>query len=161
MLFKDKLHSKLFTTQSITNVVKTWKEENKKIVFTNGCFDILHKGHVEYLSQARDLGDKLIIGLNTDNSVKQQGKAPNRPINNEEARAILLSALECVDAVIYFEEQTPLNLIKLIMPNVLVKGSDYAPENIVGYKEVTENGGIVKTIDFVQGFSTTSILNKI
>jgi rfaE bifunctional protein nucleotidyltransferase chain/domain len=161
MLFQDKLHSKLFTTQSITNVVKTWKEENKKIVFTNGCFDILHKGHVEYLSQARDLGDKLIIGLNTDNSVKQQGKAPNRPINNEEARAILLSALECVDAVIYFEEQTPLNLIKLILPNVLVKGSDYAPENIVGYKEVTENGGIVKTIDFVQGFSTTSILNKI
>ncbi len=161
MLFQDKLHSKLFTTQSITNVVKTWKEENKKIVFTNGCFDILHKGHVEYLSRARDLGDKLIIGLNTDNSVKQQGKAPNRPINNEEARAILLSALECVDAVIYFEEQTPLNLIKLIMPNVLVKGSDYTPENIVGYKEVTENGGIVKTIDFVQGFSTTSILNKI
>lgn len=161
MLFKDKLHSKLFTTQSITNVVKTWKEENKKIVFTNGCFDILHKGHVEYLSKARDLGDKLIIGLNTDNSVKQQGKAPNRPINNEEARAILLSALECVDAVIYFEEQTPLILIKLIMPNVLVKGSDYTPENIVGYKEVTENGGIVKTIDFVQGFSTTSILNKI
>ena len=107
MLFQDKLHSKLFTTQSITNVVKTWKEENKKIVFTNGCFDILHKGHVEYLSRARDLGDKLIIGLNTDNSVKQQGKAPNRPINNEEARAILLSALECVDAVIYFEEQTP------------------------------------------------------
>ena len=130
-------------------------------MFTNGCFDILHRGHVEYLAKAKDLGDKLIIGLNTDDSVKRLGKSPDRPINNEETRAIVLAALECVDAIILFNEDTPLQLITLILPNVLVKGSDYQIENIVGYKEVTENGGEVKTIDFVQGFSTTSILKKL
>jgi rfaE bifunctional protein nucleotidyltransferase chain/domain len=161
MLFHNKLYSKLYNNQSIIEIVNDWKIQNQKIVFTNGCFDILHRGHVEYLAKAKDLGDKLIIGLNTDDSVKRLGKSPDRPINNEETRAIVLAALECVDAIILFNEDTPLQLITLILPNVLVKGSDYQIENIVGYKEVTENGGEVKTIDFVQGFSTTSILNKL
>ena len=161
MLFHNKLYSKLYNNQSIIEIVNDWKIQNQKIVFTNGCFDILHRGHVEYLAKAKDLGDKLIIGLNTDDSVKRLGKSPDRPINNEETRAIVLAALECVDAIILFNEDTPLQLITLILPNVLVKGSDYQIENIVGYKEVTENGGEVKTIDFVQGFSTTSILKKL
>ena len=161
MLFHNKLFSKLYTKESISPVITDWKTNNQKIVFTNGCFDILHRGHVEYLAKAKDLGTKLIIGLNTDDSVKRLGKSPDRPINNEETRAVVLAALECVDAIILFNEDTPLQLITLILPNVLVKGSDYQIENIVGYKEVTENGGEVKTIDFVQGFSTTSILKKI
>lgn len=161
MLFHNKLFSKLYTKESISPVIIDWKSNSQKIVFTNGCFDILHRGHVEYLAKAKDLGTKLIIGLNTDDSVKRLGKSPDRPINNEETRAIVLAALECVDAIILFNEDTPLQLITFILPNVLVKGSDYQIENIVGYKEVIENGGEVKTIDFVQGFSTTSILKKI
>jgi rfaE bifunctional protein nucleotidyltransferase chain/domain len=161
MLFHNKLFSKLYTKESISPVITDWKTNNQKIVFTNGCFDILHRGHVEYLAKAKDLGSKLIIGLNTDDSVKRLGKSPDRPINNEETRAIVLSALECVDAIVLFNEDTPLQLIEFILPNVLVKGSDYQIENIVGYKEVTENGGEVKTIDFVQGFSTTNILKKL
>lgn len=161
MLFHNKLFSKLYTKESILPVITDWKTNNQKIVFTNGCFDILHRGHVEYLAKAKDLGSKLIIGLNTDDSVKRLGKSPDRPINNEETRAIVLSALECVDAIVLFNEDTPLQLIEFILPNILVKGSDYKVENIVGYKAVTENGGEVKTIDFVQGFSTTSILKKL
>ena len=161
MLFHNKLFSKLYTKETIATVIEDWKTNNQKIVFTNGCFDILHRGHVEYLAKAKDLGTKLIIGLNTDDSVKRLGKAPDRPINNEETRAIVLSALECVDAIILFNEDTPLQLIEFILPNVLVKGSDYKVENIIGYKAITENGGEVKTIDFVQGFSTTSILKKL
>ncbi len=161
MLFHNKLFSKLYTKETIATVIEDWKTNNQKIVFTNGCFDILHRGHVEYLAKAKDLGTILIIGLNTDDSVKRLGKAPDRPINNEETRAIVLSALECVDAIILFNEDTPLQLIEFILPNVLVKGSDYKVENIIGYKAITENGGEVKTIDFVQGFSTTSILKKL
>ena len=160
MLFHNKLFSKLYTKESISPIITDWKTNNQKIVFTNGCFDILHRGHVEYLAKAKDLGAKLIIGLNTDDSVKRLGKSPDRPINNEETRAVVLAALECVDAIVLFNEDTPLQLIKFILPNVLVKGSDYKVETIVGYKEVTENGGEVKTIDFVEGFSTTSILKK-
>ncbi len=161
MLFHNKLFSKLYTKETIATVIEDWKTNNQKIVFTNGCFDILHRGHVEYLAKAKDLGTILIIGLNTDDSVKRLGKAPDRPINNEGTRAIVLSALECVDAIILFNEDTPLQLIEFILPNVLVKGSDYKVENIIGYKAITENGGEVKTIDFVQGFSTTSILKKL
>ena len=161
MLFHNKLFSKLYTKESISPIITDWKTNNQKIVFTNGCFDILHRGHVEYLAKAKDLGTKLIIGLNTDDSVKRLGKSPDRPINNEETRAVVLAALECVDAIVLFNEDTPLLLITFILPNVLVKGSDYKVETIVGYKEVTENGGEVKTIDFVEGFSTTSILKKL
>ncbi|MCK5076153.1 MAG: D-glycero-beta-D-manno-heptose 1-phosphate adenylyltransferase, partial [Calditrichia bacterium] len=128
--------------------------------FTNGCFDIIHRGHVEYMSRAKELGDFLIIGLNTDNSVKRL-KGENRPLVDQESRAIVLSALEIVDMVIFFDEDTPLDLIKTILPDILIKGADYAIEDIVGAKEVLDNGGHVKTIKFVEGFSTTQIINKI
>ena len=141
----------------------------KKIVFTNGCFDILHKGHVEYLAQAADLGEFLVVGINSDQSVKNQGKGEVRPINKIHARATLLAALSFVDCVIEFDSQTPIQLIERIKPNVLVKGADYNPNQtdvsakdyIVGREIVLENGGEVKVIDLVQGFSTTGIINKI
>ncbi len=132
----------------------------KKIVFTNGCFDILHKGHLHYLAEAKTLGDILIIGLNTDNSVKKL-KGKHRPIQQENDRALLLASLSFVDAIIFFNEETPLQLIQQIMPQVLVKGGDYTLEKIVGAKEVISNGGEVKIIPFIEGYSSTSILNKI
>ena len=133
---------------------------NKKIVFTNGCFDILHVGHVQYLREAAQLGDILVIGLNSDASIKRI-KGEDRPINKEQDRAEILAALEFVDYVVLFEEDTPINLIKAIKPNVLVKGGDYKKENIVGWDFVEQNGGEVKTISFVEGKSTTNIINLI
>ncbi len=135
------------------------KNKNEKIVFTNGCFDIIHQGHIKYLAQAADLGTKLVIGLNTDASVKRL-KGESRPINDEYSRALVLASLSFVDAVIYFSEDTPLNLIKQVKPSVLVKGGDYDIEKIVGYDFVTKNGGTITTINFVDGFSSTSIINK-
>jgi D-glycero-beta-D-manno-heptose 1-phosphate adenylyltransferase len=161
MQYHNLLSQKIQTQQSITNLIASWKNTNETIVFTNGCFDILHQGHVEYLCHAKDLGTKLIIGLNTDESVKRLAKAPNRPINNQNARALVLAALQCVDAVVLFNEETPLQLIETIIPHILVKGSDYEAKNIVGYDIVTKHGGQVKTINFIEGFSTTSILAKI
>ncbi|NME67460.1 D-glycero-beta-D-manno-heptose 1-phosphate adenylyltransferase [Flammeovirga aprica] len=137
-----------------------WKNSNEKVVFTNGCFDIVHLGHVDYLEQARAQGTKMILGLNTDSSVKQL-KGEERPINNEYARARLLAAFEFIDMVILFSDETPLNLINELIPDVLVKGADYTIENIVGAKEVIANGGEVKTITLVEGFSTSSIIDKI
>ena len=136
------------------------KSEGKKIVFTNGCFDLLHVGHIKYLFQAKDLGDILIIGLNSDKSVKKL-KGNNRPINSFEDRAKLLAALKSVDLVIMFEEQTPENLIKEIIPDVLVKGGDYDIEEIVGYQTVIDNGGQVKTLSFYEGYSSTNYIDKI
>ena len=138
-----------------------WNLENKELVFTNGCFDILHRGHVEYLSHARDLGDKLILGLNTDASVKRLGKSPERPINSQETRATILAALECVDAIVLFDEDTPLELIDFVQPDILVKGSDYKAEDIVGYDIVKAKGGKVITIQLVDGFSTTKLIEKL
>lgn len=135
------------------------EHQNKKTVFTNGCFDILHVGHVTYLAEARSLGDLLIVGLNSDSSV-QQLKGPTRPINNEDARAMVLAALQCVNYVILFEEETPLELIQKIRPDVLVKGGDYTLDTIVGAPFVLQYGGIVKTIPLVKGFSTTRTLQK-
>lgn len=137
------------------------RRSKKKIVFTNGCFDILHPGHVDYLSQARDLGDFLILGLNTDNSVKRLNKAPNRPINNEQTRALVLAGLASIDAIVLFDEETPYELIKLIKPDVLVKGDDYTVEKIVGYDVVKAQGGEVVTIPFLEGYSTTKLIQKI
>jgi rfaE bifunctional protein nucleotidyltransferase chain/domain len=134
---------------------------NQKIVFTNGCFDILHQGHVDYLCKAKDLGHKLIIGLNTDASVKRQNKSPERPINTEQSRALILAALGFVDAIVLFDEETPYNLINAIQPNVLVKGADYKAEEIVGYDILKANGGEVITIELTEGFSTTALINKI
>ncbi len=139
---------------------KNWKNNQQKVVFTNGCFDILHLGHVDYLEKSRQAGDKLIIGLNTDASVKKL-KGPSRPINNEYARARILAALEFVDLVILFNEDTPLELIKLLQPDILIKGNDYSIETIVGAKEVIENGGEVKTIELVPDYSTTKTIELI
>ena len=160
MGYHKKLSEKLVTKDKLKTLLHEWKIQNQKIVFTNGCFDILHRGHVEYLSHARDLGDKLILVLNTDASVKRLGKSPERPINSEETRATILAGLECVDAVILFDEDTPLELITLVQPDVLVKGNDYKAEDIVGYDIVTAKGGKVITIKLVDGFSTTKLIEK-
>lgn len=132
------------------------KNNGKKIVFTNGCFDILHRGHVEYLQKAKELGDLLVLGLNSDSSVKRL-KGESRPINNEKDRAIILSALECVDYIIIFNEDTPLELIKNLKPDILVKGGDYKIENVVGREYAKET----VLIDFVDGYSTTKIIKNI
>ncbi|HLW57518.1 MAG TPA: D-glycero-beta-D-manno-heptose 1-phosphate adenylyltransferase [Bacteriovoracaceae bacterium] len=136
------------------------ENKGKKIVFTNGCFDILHKGHVTYLNEAKKLGDLLVVGLNSDASVKRL-KGPERPINNEKDRQFVLSNLRSIDFVEIFDEDTPLSLIKKIMPQVLVKGGDWKIEQIVGAKEVIANGGEVFSLNFVDGYSTTSIISKI
>lgn len=143
-------------------VMKEFFLENrpkKRIVFTNGCFDILHLGHVEYLAKAKDMGDLLIVGLNTDDSVKRL-KGPSRPINPENARAHVLAALQFVDYVVLFNEDTPYQLIKAISPDVLVKGGDYIINEIVGADLVSENGGEVKVIPLTEGFSTSKIVNE-
>lgn len=155
----DIIKSKIYTDIKYQSDI--WKSENKKIVFTNGCFDILHRGHVEYLSAAKDLGDILIIGMNTDNSPYWLTKGPNRPINNQDSRSLILASLLFVDAVVYFSDDTPLNLIEIIKPDILVKGKDYKEEEIVGYDIVTKNGGKVITIDIVEGFSTTNIIQNL
>lgn len=152
-----KIHT---SNQDLAQLVKQWQHEGKKVVFTNGCFDLLHRGHVDYLAKAADCGNKLIIGVNTDASVSTL-KGPSRPIQDQQSRLQILASLQCVDAVILFDEQTPYNLIKTIEPDVLVKGSDYEPQNIVGYDVVTAKGGEVKTIDFIPGFSTSDIERKI
>ncbi|MBR7035433.1 MAG: D-glycero-beta-D-manno-heptose 1-phosphate adenylyltransferase [Bacteroidales bacterium] len=151
---------KIVTLEEAAKIVASWKQAGETIVFTNGCFDIIHKGHVYYLAQARELGTRLILGLNTDESIKKL-KGADRPIKELESRALTIASFEYIDLVIPFSEDTPLNLISTLLPDVLVKGSDYAIENIVGAKEVLANGGKVKTIDFVDGFSTTHYFKKI
>jgi len=140
--------------------VKSWQKTGEKVVFTNGCFDLLHLGHVDYLEKARNLGDRLIVGLNTDSSVGRF-KGPERPLQDQNSRARVLAALQFVDLVVFFDEDTPQNLISELVPNILVKGSDYLAENIVGADVVKKNGGVVKTIGFVTGYSTTRIVEKI
>lgn len=140
--------------------VKEWKRLGKRVVFTNGCFDLLHLGHVDYLERARGLGDVLVVGLNTDDSVGRF-KGPDRPIQDQISRARVMAALQMVDLVVFFNEDTPLNLISTLLPDVLVKGSDYLAENIVGADVVKKAGGEVKTVDFVPGYSTTRLVEKI
>jgi D-glycero-beta-D-manno-heptose 1-phosphate adenylyltransferase len=151
---------KILDRSQLDEVVKDWKKNGQKIVFTNGCFDILHLGHVDYLEKAAGYGDRLVLGLNADSSVRRL-KGDDRPLNNQYARARVLAALHFVDAVVVFEEDTPYELIKQVVPHVLVKGSDYTVDNIVGADVVLGNGGQVATIDFVEGYSTTKIVNKI
>jgi rfaE bifunctional protein nucleotidyltransferase chain/domain len=141
-------------------IVEQWKKQGKKVVFTNGCFDILHLGHVDYLEKARQLGDKLVLGLNTDDSVSRF-KGPERPIQNQKSRSHVLASLQFIDLVVFFDEDTPLDLISELVPSVLVKGSDYLAENIVGADVVKKAGGEVKTIEFVPGYSTSRIIEKI
>ena len=161
MKHNNSIYHKIKNLQELLPVIDFWKNAGETIVFTNGCFDILHLGHVDYLSKAADKGTKFIIGINSDSSIKLLGKGKNRPIQDENSRASILSALGFVDNVILFDEETPQNLITAILPDVLVKGGDYKVEEIVGYKEVIENGGKVELIDFVPGYSTTAIEKKI
>lgn len=155
------ISNKIFLRQQLMFWLNTMRFKNEKLVFTNGCFDILHQGHIDYLSKAADLGTKLIVGVNSDNSVKRLGKGASRPIQNEQSRALLLAALHFTSAITVFDEDTPYQLIELVKPNVLVKGADWKVENIVGYDLVKANGGEVVTIEFLPGFSTTAIENKI
>ena len=141
-------------------LVGAWKAQGHKIVFTNGCFDLLHLGHVDYLEKARNLGDKMVVGLNTDASV-QGNKGTDRPITDEVSRARVLAALQFVDAVILFDEDTPYLLICQVQPDILVKGKDYAVKDIVGADFVMNQGGKVETIELVSGYSTSGIVNKI
>ncbi len=154
------LKNKIFSLDNLLRNALVWRFRGDKIVFTNGCFDIIHRGHIEYLAQAASLGNRLIIGLNTDSSVSTL-KGPNRPVNDEQTRAEILAAFGFVDAVVFFSEETPIHLITAIKPDVMVKGGDYKPDTIVGADVVHANGGKVEVIPFVNGFSTSSIINKI
>lgn len=161
MPFHQQLRDKQCKREDAARVVAAMQSAGKTVVFTNGCFDILHPGHVDYLCKARDLGDVLVLGLNTDASVRRLGKAPDRPINDEHSRALVLAGLACIDLIVLFDEDTPYDLIHLLKPNVLVKGDDYELTKIVGYDIVTGIGGRVVTIPFLQGYSTTGIIQKI
>lgn len=162
------LKDKLVSQEEARRRIVAWKLKGEKVCFTNGCFDILHLGHIHYLAASAELGNRLIVAINSDVSVKKLNKAENRPINKEEARMLLIAALGFVDLVLVFNEQTPLDLIKYLQPDILLKGSDYdAAEKdssnskyIVGSKEVSSNGGSVCTVDFLPGYSTTLILHK-
>lgn len=156
----EKVTDKIQNLEPAKALVSKWRKEGGKVVFTNGCFDILHFGHVDYLQKARLLGDKLVVGLNTDESVSRF-KGINRPIQDQDSRAMILASLQFVDLVVLFDEDTPLQLISALLPDVIVKGSDYLAENIVGAEVVKKNGGEVKTIDFVPGYSTSRIIERI
>ena len=152
------IKNKICQLSTLNSQLSSLRSQGLKVVFTNGCFDILHRGHVEYLSHASDLGDVLVVGLNTDASVRRL-KGEGRPVNNEEARALLLASLSFVDAVVLFDEDTPYELIKAVHPDVLVKGADYKVEEIVGYDFVTSYGGMVATIPLVEGYSSSNFLS--
>ncbi len=156
----QQLESKIVSLSEAQILLTNWKKNDLKIVFTNGCFDILHSGHLQYLSEASQLGNKLVVGLNADVSVKIL-KGDSRPINNEIARAQMLAALFFVDLVVLFFEETPKNLIETLTPTILVKGGDYSIDKIVGADHVLKNGGQVLPLSFVEGFSSTNIINKI
>ena len=156
--FSTLVREKIVTAGQLAEILRQHPE--RKVVFTNGCFDLVHQGHIDYLSKARDLGDVLVVGLNTDASVRRL-KGPRRPINDEYSRALLLASMLFVDYVVLFGEDTPYELIKTLQPDILVKGSDYRPEDIVGYDIVMAKGGRVETLDFLPGFSTTAIEDKI
>ncbi len=156
----ETIQSKILTADNLQKSLAYWRFKSMKIVFTNGCFDILHAGHIEYLAKAASEGDVMILGLNTDNSVRKL-KGNHRPINDENARALIMASLNFISAVVLFDEETPYNLIKTVQPDILIKGSDYKPEEIVGYDILKAKGGEVKTIDLVPGFSTTAIEQKI
>jgi D-glycero-beta-D-manno-heptose 1-phosphate adenylyltransferase len=154
------IESKILDAESLEKTLVHWRFEGQKIVFTNGCFDLLHSGHLQYLAQAKNLGHKLVIGLNSDASTKRL-KGTHRPFNDEKSRSLMLAALVFVDAVVLFEEDTPLNLIQIVQPDILVKGGDYNISTIVGADLVQQKGGLVTTLPFLQGYSTTNIEEKI
>ena len=163
------IQSKLVDKVKAAQLIQMWQLKGDKVVFTNGCFDILHQGHVSYLASAASEGNRLVLGLNTDDSVKRLGKGDDRPINDEHARAMVLASLGFVDAIVLFDEDTPIDLIQSLEPNILAKGADYDPEEtdtnssryIVGSDWVKQNGGDVIAIPLIEGFSTTNTLAKI
>lgn len=161
MSTNENIRSKIYTRDSIKHLLERLRFFKKKIVFTNGCFDILHLGHVDYLSKASDCGDFFIIGLNSDASVNLLKKGPARPLQDEHSRSMILASLSFVNAVIIFDEQTPYELIQFIQPDVLVKGADYKVEEIAGHDIVLAKGGEVKLIEIVEGYSTSAIERKI
>ena len=154
------LKNKLFSLENLKLQVKEWKATGEKVVFTNGCFDLVHQGHIEVLARTADLGTKLIVGLNSDSSI-QKIKNETRPIIQQQSRAILLASFSFVDAVVLFSEDTPINLISALLPHVLAKGGDYEIETVVGHEVVHKNGGGVILVPFVDGFSSTTIIEKI
>jgi rfaE bifunctional protein nucleotidyltransferase chain/domain len=163
------IQSKIYTHESIAKPMIVWSFFGKRLVFTNGCFDIIHRGHIEYLAKASDLGDSLVVGINSDASVKRLGKSGSRPLQDEQTRAMIIASLHFVSGVIIFDEDTPMELVTAIKPDVLVKGADYdanekdpkSKKYIVGSDLVIANGGEVRTIGFLEGFSTTAIEEKI
>lgn len=153
------LHGKILSRNDLLERVR--RPRSSRLVFTNGVFDVLHRGHVEYLFAARALGDQLVVALNSDSSARRLGKGADRPINSENDRAVVIAALACVDYVTFFDEDTPQSIIAALLPDVLVKGGDYTLDSIVGRSEVEAAGGRVVVIPFVQGHSTTNLINRI
>lgn len=156
----DLINSKIINPEKLQDFINSLKQNKETIVFTNGCFDILHYGHINYLAKAANLGSKLIVGLNSDSSV-QRLKGKDRPINKELERAFVLASLFFIDAIIIFNEDTPEKLIHNIAPDILAKGGDYKVEEIAGSDFVLKNGGKVEIIKFVEGYSSTKIINKV
>jgi rfaE bifunctional protein nucleotidyltransferase chain/domain len=154
------IKNKICTQADLKSVLNVWRLLEKKIVFTNGCFDLLHLGHIDYLSKSADMGNKLVIGLNSDSSVSAL-KGPGRPISDQISRAVILASFSFVDAVVLFDEPTPIQLIELIRPDILVKGADYTIDKIVGADIVSQYGGLVSTIEYLNGYSTSLIEKKI
>ena len=160
MSYLEKIEKKIYNLENIIIDVNIWRNDNKKIVFTNGCFDLIHKGHIEILSKSADLGDRLVVGVNSDLSIRNL-KGESRPIMDQDSRLTILSSFEFIDAVILFDEEDPYDLIKNIIPNILTKGGDYNAKNIVGSDIVLDNGGDVVVIPFLDGCSSTSVIDKI
>lgn len=156
----DFVKSKITNKEDLKYILSFYRFKEKKIVFTNGCFDLLHRGHVEYLLQAASFGDVLILGLNSDKSVKML-KGAGRPLQDEKSRALILASFLFIDHVILFDEETPIELIKFVQPDVLVKGGDYTPEEIVGNDVVIQKGGKVEIVKYISGHSTTGLVEKI
>ena len=156
----ENIQNKIISRTELPKIVELIKAQNKNVVFSNGCFDLVHRGHVEYLAKAADLADVFILGLNTDASV-QRLKGESRPLQDEYARSVLMAGFSFINYVVLFDEDTPFELINEIQPNVLVKGDDYKIEDVVGYDIVTKNGGSVKTIELTKGYSTSIIVDKI
>lgn len=159
-MYKELTSEKIFQLPELAELMTKWRGAGEQVVFSNGCFDILHLGHIDYLEKARRLGSKLVVGINSDASVKRL-KGTERPVQPEEARCRLMAAMAFVDAVVVFEEDTPLQLIKTLRPDILVKGNDYAISQIIGADFVVENGGEVRTIPLVEGYSTSRIIEQI
>ncbi len=160
MFYIEIAQKKIIPDEQMDYAIAYWRFKQFRVVFTNGCFDIIHRGHIEYLAKARELGDILVVGLNTDESVKRI-KGDGRPLQDQDSRALILASLSFVGAVIFFNEDTPYELIKKIQPDILVKGGDYKPEEIVGFDVVQKKGGTIKTIEFIDGFSSSSMIQKL